>query len=74
MFEVFQDTFKCGFNGKVMVKFNVKYENSAKRQIALLSFVILPKFAEMGRIIMHQRKLQCIGFNYQIKNDYVVFP
>ena len=49
-------------------------KNSGKRQIALLSFVILQKFAEMGRIIMHQRKLQCIGFNYQIKFDYVVFP
>ena len=39
-------------------------KNSAKRQIALLSFVILPKFTKMGRIIMHQSKLQCIGFNY----------
>ena len=35
-----------------------------KRQIALLSFVILPKFTEMGRIIISQSKLQCIGFNY----------
>ena len=26
MFELFKDTFKCGFNGKVKVKFNVKYE------------------------------------------------
>ena len=26
MFELFQDTFKCGFNGKVKVKFKVKYE------------------------------------------------
>ena len=32
-------------------------KNSAKRQIALLPFVILPKFAEMGRIIIHQSKL-----------------
>ena len=39
-------------------------KNSAKRQIALLSFVILPKFTEMGRIIIHHSKLQCIGFNY----------
>ena len=39
-------------------------KNSAKRQIALLSFVILPKFTEMGRIIINQSKLQCIGFIY----------
>ena len=46
-----------------------------KRQIALLSFVIVPNFTEMGRIIMHQSKLQCIGFNYvEWKFDYVVFP
>ena len=35
-----------------------------KRQIALLSFVILPKFTEMEIIIMHQSKLQCICSNY----------
>ena len=39
-------------------------KNSAKRQIALLSLVILPKFTEMGRIIIQHSKLQCIGFNY----------
>ena len=39
-------------------------KNSAKKQIALLAYVILPKFTEMGRIIIHQSKLQCIGFNY----------
>ena len=67
MFELFQDTFKCGFNGKVKVKFKVKYEKIVqKRQIALLSFVILPKFTEMGRNIINQSKLQCIGFNYVI--------
>ena len=31
MFEPFQDTFKYGFNGKVKVKFKVKYEKSAKK-------------------------------------------
>ena len=36
-------------------------KNSAKRLIALLYFVILPKFTQIGRIIIHQRKLQCIG-------------
>ena len=35
-----------------------------ERQIALLAFVILLKFSEMGRIIIHQSKLQCIGLNY----------
>ena len=64
MFELFQDTFKYGFNGKVKVKFKVNMKNSAKRQIALLSFFILPKFTEMKKIIMHQSKQQCIGFNY----------
>ena len=65
MYEFFQDTFKCGSNGKVKVKFKVKYEKYCKkRQIDLLSFIILPKFTEMGSIIMHQSKLQCIGFNY----------
>ena len=39
-------------------------KNSAKRQIALLSFIILPKFTEMGRIIINQSKLQCIDFIY----------
>ena len=28
-------------------------KNGEKRQIALLSFVILPKFTEMGRIIIY---------------------
>ena len=50
-------------------------KNSAKKQIALLAFVILPKFTEMGRIIIHQSKLQCIGLNYvKLKFVYVVFP
>ena len=31
MFELFQDTFKCGFNGKVKVKFKVKYEKKGKK-------------------------------------------
>ena len=35
-----------------------------KRQIALLSFVILPKFTDVGRGIINQSNLQCIGFNY----------
>ena len=64
MFEFFQDTFKCGFNGKVKVKFNVNTKNSEKRQSVLLSFVILPKFTKIGRGIINQSKLQCIGFNY----------
>ena len=32
-----------------------------KRQIALLSFVISPKFTEVGRIIMHQSKLHALA-------------
>ena len=69
MFDLFQDTFKCGFNGKVKVKFKVKFKVKyekivQKRQFALLSFVISPKFTRMGRVILHQSKLQCIGFNY----------
>ena len=39
-------------------------KNSEKRQIALLSFVILPNFTEVGRGIIYQSKLHCIGFNY----------
>ena len=40
MSEVFNDTFECGFNGKVKVKFKVKYEKIVqKRLIALLSFL-----------------------------------
>ena len=35
-----------------------------KRQIAILSFVILPKFTKMGRGIIYQSKQQSIGFNY----------
>ena len=35
-----------------------------KRQIALLYFVILPKFTEMGRGIIYQNKQKRIGFNY----------
>ena len=63
--ELFQDTFKCGFNGKVKVKFKVKYGKIVqKRLIALLYFVILPKFSKMGRSIIYQSKLFCIGFNY----------
>ena len=31
MFELFQYTFKCGFNGKVKVKFKVKYEKYCKK-------------------------------------------
>ena len=65
MFELFQDTFKCGFNGKVKVKIKVKYGKIVqKRLIALLSFVIFPKFSKMGRSNIYQSKLQCIGFNY----------
>ena len=65
MFELFRDTFKCGFNGKVKVKFKVKYEKKCKkRQIALLSFVILPKFTKIRRGIIYQSEQQCIGFNY----------
>ena len=49
MYELFYDTFKCCFNGKVKVKFKVKYEILVqKRPIALLSLVVLPKFAKMG--------------------------
>ena len=41
MSEHFYDTFKCGLNGKVKVKFNVKYEKIVqKRLIALLSFLL----------------------------------
>ena len=64
MFELFQDTCKCGFSGKVKVKFKVKYEKIAqKRQIALVSFIILPKCSKMGRGTIYQSKLQYIGFN-----------
>ena len=50
-------------------------KNSEKRQIVLLSFVILPKFTKMGRGIIYQSKLQCIGFNYfKLKIEYIVFP
>ena len=31
MFELFPDTFKCGFIGKVKVKFKVKYEKKCKK-------------------------------------------
>ena len=34
-----------------------------KRQIALLSFVILPKFTKIGRGIIYSKQ-QSIGFNY----------
>ena len=45
MFELFNDTFKYGFNVKVKVKFKVKYEKKAKKWlISLLSFAIVPKF------------------------------
>ena len=64
MFELFQYTFKCGFNGKSRSNSRSNTKNSEKRQIVLLSFVILPKSAIMGRGIIYQRKLQCIGFNY----------
>ena len=39
-------------------------KNSEKRQIVLLHFIILPNFTKMGRGIIYQSKLQCIGFNY----------
>ena len=39
-------------------------KNSQKRQIAILSFIILPNFPKMGRGIIYQSKLQCIGLNY----------
>ena len=44
MFELFNDTFKYGFNVKVKVKFKVKYEKAKKLLISLLSFAIVPKF------------------------------
>ena len=45
MFELFNDTFKYGFNVKVKVKFKVKYEKIAKNWlISILSFAIVPKF------------------------------
>ena len=43
-------------------------KNSAKKLIAILYFVILPKFTKMERIIIHQSKLECKGFNYSNKN------
>ena len=54
MFELFQDTFKCGFNGKV----KVKYENSAKRANCPTIFCY---FTKVGRIIMHQSKLHALA-------------
>ena len=39
-------------------------KNSAKKANCPTIFCFLPKFTEKGRIIMHQSKLQCIGFNY----------
>ena len=59
MFKLFQDIYKCGFNGKVKVKFKVKYERIVKKQkqIVLLSFVISPKFTKMEKVIIYQNKL-----------------
>ena len=56
--------FKIPLNVVSMERSRSNMRNSAKRQIALLSFVILPKFTEMRRLIINQSKLQCIGFNY----------
>ena len=40
MSELFYDTFKCGLNGQVKVKFKVKYGKIVqKRLIAILSFL-----------------------------------
>ena len=61
MSELFYDTFKCGLNGKVKVKYE---KNSAKKANCPIIVFVLPKFTKMGRIIIHQSKLQCIGFNY----------
>ena len=64
MFKLFQDTCKCGFSGKVKVKFLGQILKIAqKMQIALLSFVILAKCSKMERGIIYQNKLQYIGFN-----------
>ena len=52
MFVLFQDTFKCGFNGKVKVKFKVKYGKIVqKRLIALLSFVIYQSFLKWEEVL-----------------------
>ena len=46
-----------------------------KRLIALLSFVILPKFTKVGISIIYQGRLQCIGFySFECKLNSVLFP
>ena len=43
-------------------------KNSAKKANCPIIFFILPKFTKMGRIIIQQSKLQCIGSNYFNEN------
>ena len=57
MFELFRDTFKCGFNGKVKVKFKVKYEKKFKKgklpYYLLLFYQSLLKFEEVLSTKVH---------------------